>query len=244
MLTEPKYLLDLESEQNSISRNSACQTGGKKLEIFLTNPRDEFIIGVDLTLTPYLPNQSFGKRQFLKQIRIQEDFEKFAALPGMNLTIPVIPEYSYLISASFRAEFGSLTPSMNTSIPGEFESLMKKVGCSVKNNFYFKDKTKWEFENLTDSLIACASACFNNDSCIDAWSYEYATRKCFFYGKLSIIKLQPASSLLDVEQTLGWATGLKSCSEEGKIFHSHVKLDENNLYCRYQWRLECLGRKI
>ena len=225
MLTESKYILDFNQNENKISRNADCLSGGNNLEIFISNLRDDVIVGVDLLLVPYVPHQFYGEPELLKPLRFFEDFENFQNSPGIELQLNVVPEYSYLISGSFRTKFGSLTPSKNVSVAGEFENMMKKVGCSIKNNYHFANQTKNTTE--VESMVKCASDCHKNPGCQDAWSYELSSKRCHLYlGKLNIQKLQPRSEILEVERTFGWATGLKSCSEQGdlipKFFHFFI----------------------
>ena len=135
---------------------------------------------------------------------------------GINLTINVHPEYSYKISGSFNTEFGRLTPSKDLSIPGEFEGMMKEVGCYIKDSYIHENGTKSLQSNSTiTSSIDCAWACHSSSDCKEGWSYQQATKKCLFHDFVEIKNLQPGSSLLPHEHTIGWATGLKSCSSQG-----------------------------
>ena len=96
---------------------------------------------------------------------------------------------------------------------------MKKVGCFIRNEYVPDNVTSIEGVRQ-DSLISCAQSCFKNDTCGDGWSYQLSTHMCHFYalGTLDIVKLQPNTHILDNELTIGWATGLKSCSEAGKKY--------------------------
>ena len=135
----------------------------------------------------------------------------------LNFTLSVVPEYSYLVSGSYTTRFGKLSPGKNISKEGEFEILMKKVGCFIRNDYVPGTEIEKVVGGRQDSLINCAQSCFKNNTCGDGWSYQLATQMCYFYklGTLEIEKLQPNTHILDNELTIGWATGLKSCSEAG-----------------------------
>ena len=94
---------------------------------------------------------------------------------------------------------------------------MKKVGCFIRNDYVPGTEIEKVVGGRQDSLINCAQSCFKNNTCGDGWSYQLATQMCYFYklGTLEIEKLQPNTHILDNELTIGWATGLKSCSEAG-----------------------------
>ena len=129
----------------------------------------------------------YGKHQFFEKNRVFEDFDNFKNLPGLNLSIPLTTEYSYLISASLQAKFGRLTPSKNMSFPGEIEKLMKTVGCHIKNDFIFP-KSNNILKNVTTSLTKCASICHDDPRCREAWSYELGNSYLIFFKyKLFII---------------------------------------------------------
>ena len=123
LLTESKYRLDLHDSVNNISRNTRNLFGGDKLNVFITNPRDEIINGVELELTPFIPNQNLGINKDFPKISITEEFKNFNGMEGIEVTVAVIPEYSYSVVASFKAEFGKLTPSKEVIIPGMHFSL-------------------------------------------------------------------------------------------------------------------------
>ena len=80
-----------------------------------------------------------GQKQYFDQIRIERKFEEFKNHQQMTLKIPVVPEYSYLISGSFVAEFGILTPGENLTSQGEIERLTRNLGCFIKYDFVFRD---------------------------------------------------------------------------------------------------------
>merc|ERR550517_273376 len=78
------------------------------------------------------------------------------------------------------------------------------------------------------SSIDCANACSYaaavqdaEDSqmrvpsrlCSEGWSYQIATKRCYFLNQVNVTILQPNSHLMEKDMTIGWATGLRSCSE-------------------------------
>ena len=217
LLTADKYLIA--SEDLVVQRNSECEFGGDKMTVTIKNPEDEIITGVELLLTPYIPNQDLGQSKFFSQIKKEEVFTDDSQL---IVNVPVNPEYSYLIAASYKTKYGKLRPSENVGELGEFEHMMDKVGCQIRNNIYFKDKTPSQVKEVSSSL-KCAEECFgDNVKCTDAWSYQIATKICHFYNNLAdsdIAKLQPNSQIQQTDRTIGWASGLKSCNANlGKIF--------------------------
>ena len=115
-------------------------------------------------------------------------------------------------------QYGSLTPSKNYTSKGEFERMMEKVGCYIRNDFYFKkdrDEQNTSFISQNTS-IDCARACFNAvELCTDGWSFQIATKRCFFLNKIDIDVVRPNVHLISANMTLGWATGRKSCSVPG-----------------------------
>ena len=147
-------------------------------------------------------------------MEFKEDFIHYENIGVMNLTIPVVPEYSYLITGSYRTNFGSLT-SKNLSVAGEIENMLRKVGCYIRKDFVFNEEKT--LHAVVGSAINCSEACHRaNETCNDGWSYQIATKRCYFYERFNIEKLQPNTHILPNELTIGWATGLKSCSEPGK----------------------------
>ena len=231
-MTEEKYILNLRGNGNDVSRNSNCsfKTGGDKITFFITNPYDEdnFIDGVEILLVPYVPNQFLGESKVFEKIKIQEDFRNHKNSSGIQITIPVEPEYSYQIFGSYTTRFGRLTPSESISIEGEFEDMMMKVGCYIRNDFVFSKQTENSVVNTVQSSIDCALSCYNEPTCTSGWSYQIATKRCFFYAKdqeFNDQKLQPSTHLLYSEYTIGWATGLKSCSAAGLLIMDLKKLN-------------------
>merc|ERR1711909_109383 len=90
---------------------------------------------------------------------------------------------------------------------------MKKVGCFVRNDYKTNEtKNSGAKHKHSTNLIDCATECHLNDSCTEGWTYQIATKQCYFNSEVIIEKLQPGSSILPHEHTIGWATGLKSCS--------------------------------
>ena len=171
----------------------------------------------------------------------------------MNLKIPVVPEYSYLVSGSFKAEFGTLSPSENLTMPGEIERLMKNPGCHIKYDFKFtnyiesKNSNNQTIETIMEyqtseagekmSSIDCAKACFSNSTCGEGWSYQIATKRCIFYENIDLDVMQPGHSVSEANQTLGWITGLKSCNRAGSILYFN-RTNLMHKFLRLGWRME------
>ena len=200
-MTNHAYILDLTDKVNSLTRNSECAYGGERITIGIANPGDpeKLITGVDISVTPYIPRQDLGENKYFDPITIEEDFDTTTGHP-LDLSVTVIPEYSYLIRGSFKTRFGSLTPSESISSAGEFERMMDKVGCNIKNDFYFQNNTPvTPSPPHQDSSIDCARACYNSSHCIDGWSYQIATGKCQFYDDIPIETLQPSHKLHEYE---------------------------------------------
>ena len=175
-------------------------------------------------MTPYIPDQVQGNDKEFRVKRILEEFENYDKLKGIGLTIRVKPEYSYRIFGSFKTEFGTLKPSKEFSIPGEFEGMMREVGCYIKDSYIHENGIESLISNNSiTSSIDCAWACHNSTDCKEGWSYQTATKKCIFHKSVEIENLQPGSSLSPHEYTMGWATGLKSCSSQGIIISNTDK---------------------
>ena len=219
-------------------RSSDCINGGSHITISISNPEedlsgeDKIITGVELVVKPYIPDQNQGKSQEFQEEHLHYEFDNFVK-GGINVTVTVIPEYSYKIYGYFKADFGRLRPSEEVHLPGEFEHLMKQVGCFVRNE-YRMDENKTALNETSDSirkmyhtlissksLIDCATSCHLDVNCTEGWSYQIATKHCYYHDQVEIEKLQPGSTLPPHEHTIGWATGLKSCSSIGK---KHRKL--------------------
>ena len=221
MLTEPKYILDLENNRNHISRNSDCFNGGKEMNIFITNPREPEITGLRLFLTPFVPNQNLGLDYEFKNIVLEDDFKYFDDQHGIKLTASLIPEFSYKISGSFKTDFGFLSASDELILQGEFGNMMKKVGCYIRHNYVIKNASSL-FSGKVDSSIACAQSCFESENCTDGWKYQIGTKQCYFYQNLEDLEyeeykeFQPGKFLSDQDLTFGWTSGHKSCSVPGK----------------------------
>ena len=124
--------LDLEAGENLVTRNSKCNFGGDNLTIYITNPLNEsshefkFITGIKITLIPNIPDQDLGKTQYFDRLEYYEDFGHHKS--RLEVTYPVVPEYSYLVSVAFNTEYGSLTPSDNVPSKGEFERNLESMG--------------------------------------------------------------------------------------------------------------------
>ena len=221
MLTEEKYTITFDQDVNQIKRNSNCTFGGDEIDIFFTNPREEEvgIVGIFILLTPYIPKQYKTKSQYFKQHIIEEEFRNFDKNAGIKLTLNIIPEYSYLVSAAYKTRFGILSPSENFSLPGEFEAMMKNVGCFIRNDYYIENKTIiYPQDNSPYTAIDCAIACHENVRCIFGWAFQLATKNCSFYHhNIKLEKLQPNNLLMEHEKHIGWVSGLKSCRAPGKF---------------------------
>ena len=99
---------------------------------------------------------------------------------------------------------------------GEFGRMMKKSGCYIRNDFYFQNDTAKNGIFLK-SAIECANKCHDSD-CEFGWRYQLATKKCVFMQNVTLSKLKPDMEFSTNYQTIGWASGYKSCSQPGKIF--------------------------
>ena len=220
LLTEPKYILNMNDNGNYFSRNSDCFSGGDELTIFVTNPREEEIIGIEITLTPFVPNQNLGLDQEFPQIKIEEEFANFGNFNGIKLAVALSPELSYKIKGSFKTDFGLLSQSDEVVAPGEFENMMQKVGCYVRND-YVLNTTSVYFGKVVSS-IKCAKSCLESNECREGWKYEIGTNQCYFYNNLYALeyeeyrKFQPGALILSIDFKIGWASGHKSCSVLGK----------------------------
>ena len=92
-----------------------------------------------------------------------------------------------------------------------------------------RDAVSKSINNLNDGVeeslekngsIDCAKACRESSDCEDAWGYELATKRCYFYKDISREvqdMLQPSYQMQDNNKTVGWATGRKACSIPGKL---------------------------
>ena len=70
--------------------------------------------------------------------------------------------------------------------------------------------------SVQNTSMDCATACFNaGGNCTDGWSYQIATKTCFFLDNIDLNILRPNYHLIWANMTLGWATGRKSCKEPG-----------------------------
>ena len=235
MAKDSFYVLDfnkgkLDQPQNRINRTGDCKNGGSHINILIRNPEtemneeDKIIIGVELVVIPYIPDQNQGKSQEFPEKHYHYNFDE----GDINVTVTAIPEYSYKIFGYFKAYFGRLRPSEEIYLPGEFEKLMEQVGCFVRNEYRMdqnetasnetKELIRKTYHTMisSTSLIDCATSCHLNGKCTEGWSYQIATKHCYYHDQVEIEKLQPGSTLPPHEHTIGWATGLKSCSSIGK----------------------------
>ena len=132
-------LKDLENGNSFSRRDTTCEFGGKKLEINITHPETiiaepgiscDVVTGVDLILRPYVPSQLGRARQYLTPTkRVKAEFVDGKPI---RKVVNIVPEYSYEISGSFCTTFGCLTQNEAVDLPGEFELMMKKVGCYIR----------------------------------------------------------------------------------------------------------------
>ena len=91
--------------------------------------------------------------------------------------------------------------------------MLGKVGCYIRNDFYYENDTVDIIETKA-SAIDCAESCFqNNTDCRLGWYYQIATKKCMFIKNANTNNLKPNSHIMETDITNGWATGLKSCSK-------------------------------
>ena len=220
LLTKEIYILDLQNNKNSISRDSTNSSGGDTLTVFVNNnfrEEDNVIIGVELVLQPYIPDQRQGKDQMFPKKVVREEFKNYKSLSGILARLPVVPEYSYIVTGSYFTKIGRLSSSPEVIVRGEFENMMKKVGCYVRNEYLPDDLDLNTNVSKFNSSIQCADYCHNDQSCVEGWSYQISTKKCFFNEKVDIELLQPGSSMQENERKIGWATGLKSCKIPGKF---------------------------
>ena len=51
---------------------------------------------------------------------------------GVNISVPIVPEFSYRFSGAYSTRFGVLTPSANETALGTFELMMQGVGCFIR----------------------------------------------------------------------------------------------------------------
>ena len=218
LLTEPQYILDLTSDGNHFSRNSNCDFGGDNIKVSIKKPNQfsNLIPSVQLFFFPYIPNQlTRNEQQYFEKITLVESFNETGII---DFSIPVIPEYSYKISGAYQSPYGSLHMSRNITLKGEIERMMTKVGCYIRNNFYFQNDTASAINaNFVKSEIACAESCHKSPTCQFGWRYQLATKLCIFMQNVNITNLKPEMPVLKNARTLGWASGLKACSEPGKV---------------------------
>ena len=117
-----------------------------------------------------------------------------------------------------------MTLSDNYTSAGEFERMLKKVGCYIRNGFYYENDTVDVMETKT-SAIECAEACFqNSNDCQLGWYYQIASKRCLFMKTANINNLKPNSHLMETDITSGWASGLKSCSKPSQFLHPKYHL--------------------
>ena len=234
MLTSSLHKLQFEDNENSISRNSNCSYGGNGLNIKIKKHKNMStqVTGVKLSIIPYIPNQIFDRAQYFDKIEILEDFNN----DEINISLDIMPEYSYLISGAYNSHIGSLSSSRNYSLPGEIERMLQKVGCFIKNDFFYENDTA-EVTIDKSSSIECAESCSKSFSqCNFGWSYQLSTKKCMFMRNVSTENFKPSMNSTRNDCTIGWISGLKSCAAPG-IRKCYNRLF--NIFCfRFEWGLE------
>lgn len=92
--------------------------------------------------------------------------------------------------------------------------MINKMGCYIRNDFYFlKDKATADNIFNKSSEIDCAESCHKDPKCTFGWRYQLASKLCIFMQNVNITDLKPEMPVLKDARTLGWASGLKACSE-------------------------------
>ena len=215
-----QHEFNFDGDENSVLRNSKCTFGGNSLKINISHPNEEHIKAVEIIIIPYIPKQELGLVIYNKNMTIKKHFEN----QMLSFEVEVYPEYSYLVSGIYVTDFGNLNSGRNFSSAGEVERLQEKVGCNIKNDFYFKNQHSHNKNfTLQSSLIDCAVACFANSSCLLGWSYQVSTKRCYFLSKGNMTKISLDEHIPETEKQVGWITGLKSCSVPGKFIFYNVK---------------------
>ena len=109
--------------------------------------------------------------------------------------------------------------SNNHTIMGDLEIMMKDIGCYIRYNFnlrLIKIDGDYPEENHKDVASAhdCAESCFGNSDC-SSWSYQIATKLCFYFSKANETLIHPEKNAGSLQQTssehFGWVSGLKAC---------------------------------
>ena len=118
--------------------------------------------------------------------------------------------------------------SDNHTIMGNLEIMMKDIGCYIRYNFNLRlimvdgDYPEEKPHQKVDSGHSCAELCFGKFEC-SSWSYQIATKLCFFFTKANETMIHPEKNVGSLQQTssehLGWVSGLKAC--RGIIEESH-----------------------
>ena len=124
MLTEDIFKINFLNGESNITRNSNCTFGGDVISIFVNNPREKVlskdVTGVEFKIVPHVPGQDLGGDEVEQpEMTKIEKFEDFDLVDGIYLTIQVVPEYSYRITASYITEMGRLSPSDELNFPGD-----------------------------------------------------------------------------------------------------------------------------
>ena len=212
-----------EENGNTYTRNSNCTFGGDLLTFSIKKPGNSFIIGISLQIFSYIPDQNLGENQNFETIIVNKDFK---TLNEVTITIKAVPEYSYTISGSYTTDFGTLSPSRNHSSPGEFERLLQGVGCYIRSDHHPSPQHPAVFLDQAMSAISCADQCHTSSECPHGWAYQVATRRCQFLAEdVDTASIRPNYQLEENEATLGWASGLKSCSKQSNfVTNRRIKL--------------------
>ena len=211
---------------NHLSRNSNCDFGGDNIKVFIKRPDtfSDLIPNVKFIFFPYIPNQQTRNEPLsLENITLIKSFNETGFI---DFSISVIPEYSYKVSGAYHSPVGNLHQSRNITLQGETERMINKMGCYIRNNFYFlKDNATDAF--FVESEIDCAESCHKDPECTFGWRYQLASKLCVFMQNVNITNLNPEMPVLKNARTLGWASGLKACSEPGKRLACNRSIKRN-----------------
>ena len=215
MLTNQNHILDLDGLASHSMRNANCTFGGDKIVINIQRPENYFISGVELEVQPYIPKQFKNDSQLFKSFNVSKNFDEKDEL---LIELTVVPEYSYTIKGAFTCFFGSLDSSKVYQFEGEYERLLNKVGCYVKNDFYFVNDTVNEnMTRFSKSSFDCSESCLQSSECTVGWSYQISSKQCIFMNNnVTISDLQADVDSGKTDNVIGWASGVKSCSQPGE----------------------------
>ena len=209
---------------NLLSRNSSCDFGGDTIKVSIKRPGhfSDLITSVQLIFFPYIPNQlTRNEPLYFENITLVKSFNETGFV---DFSISVIPEYSYKVSGAYHSPVGSLHQSRNITLQGETERMMNKIGCYIRNDFYFiKDNATADnafFDKKSE--IHCAESCHKAPECTFGWRYQLASKLCIFMHNVIISDLKPEMPVLKNARMLGLASGLKACSEPGNVAYKDL----------------------